>query len=287
MRFGVYLPTFGEYSDAGVLASLARDAETAGWHGVFVWDHLAMWWDRGEPVADTTAVLTAIALATDEVRFGALVTPLPRRRPWKFARETATLDRISNGRLVVGVGLGDGEHEFEELGEAAGLRLRAEMLDEGLAVVAGLWSGEPFSHPGPHYPIDEARFEPIPVQRPRIPVWVAVSWPHRGPVGRALRWDGAVVAMADPGPYNTPPEAYAEIRSAAPPGRVFDLVLVNGNPEWDLDRDGSEAARYEESGLTWWLEAVDPWRFSEDLSGGWPVGAMRERILAGPPRMGG
>lgn len=284
MRYGIYAPTFGEYADAGLLASLAADTEASGWDGFFIWDHMAMWWDRASPVTDTWVALAGIAAATSRIRIGALVTPIPRRRPWKLARETVSVDRLSGGRLVVGVGLGANEHEFEDLGETAGLRARAAMLDEGLEVLAGLWSGEPFSHQGLHYRVDGARFLPTPVQRPRIPIWVAVSWPHRRPLERALRWDGAIVAMSEPGPFSTPPEAFAAIRAEVPPDRPFDLVVANGNPEWDVAGDAAEVERYAAAGLTWWLEVVDPWRFTDDVDAAWPLEDMRARILAGPPR---
>lgn len=283
MQYGVYLPTFGEYADARRLASLAADAEMAGWDGVFTWDHMAMWWDRATPVADTTVALAAIALATSRVCFGALVTPIPRRRPWKLAREMATLDRLGGGRLILGAGLGASRFEFEDLGEAEGLRARGAILDEGLEVLAGLWSGEPFSYRGEYYRVEEARFLPKPVQRPRIPIWVAVSWPNPKPLQRALRWDGAIVAMANPGPFNTPVEVFAEIRDQAGE-RPFDLALANGNPEWDVQRDAEEVARYADAGLTWWLEDVGPWRFGAGEDPPWPLEAMRERVLVGPPR---
>jgi alkanesulfonate monooxygenase SsuD/methylene tetrahydromethanopterin reductase-like flavin-dependent oxidoreductase (luciferase family) len=283
MRYGVYLPTFGEYADPGRLASLAADAEEAGWDGVFTWDHMVMWWGRAAPVADTTVSLTAIALATSRVRLGALVTPIPRRRPWKLAREMVTLDRLSSGRLVFGAGLGANRFELEDLGEAEGLHARAAMLDEALEVLIGLWSGEPFSYEGEHYRV-EAQFLPTPMQQPRIPIWVAVSWPNPKPLQRALRWDGAIVAMAKPGPFNTPVEVFAEIRERAG-DRPFDLALANGNPEWDVEEDAEEVARYAEVGLTWWLEDIGPWRFGAGEDPPWPLEAMRERVLAGPPHL--
>ena len=283
MRYAPYVATFGEYADPAQLASLAADAEASGWDGFFVWDHVAMWWDPAVPVADPWVVLAAVAAATSHIRIGALVTPLARRRPWKVARETASLDRFAGGRLVLGVGLGDSLHEFECFGEAAPLAKRAEMLDEGLEVLAGLWSGQPYSHRGLHYRVEEACFLPTPLQRPRIPVWVAVSWPNPAPVRRALRWDGAIVTTADPGPCNTAPEAFASIRARAPGDRRFDLVLVTGRPDWDVERDAEEVATYAAVGVTWWLEDVDPWRFADYPAEPWPHERMRERILAGPP----
>lgn len=288
MNYAVYVPTFGEYADASVLASLAADAEGAGWEGFFIWDHLAMWWDRSAPVADTWVALTAIALATSRVRIGPLVTPLPRRRPHKLARETVSLDRLCGGRLVLGVGLGANEHEFEAFAETAGLAVRASMLDEGLQVLDGLWSGDDFGFHGEFYEVTGARFLPTPLQRPRIPIWVAGSWPKRAPFRRAAAWDGAICALAEPGDFNTPVEVVAAVRELAMRHRAddasFDLVIVNGNPAWDNDVDAAEVARYAAAGLTWWLEDISPWRFGGTAEPPWALGAMRERILAGPPR---
>ena len=134
-----------------------------------------------------------------------------------------------------------------------------------------------------------AQFLPVPLQRPRIPIWVAVSWPNPRPLERALRWDGAIVAMAAPGPFNTPMEVFAEISRVLEPrteSESFDLVVTNGNPEWDVTRDGDEVARYADAGLTWWLEDIGPWRFGGTEDPPWPLEAMRNRVLAGPPHTG-
>ena len=289
MRFAVYAPCFGPLADPAAVAALAVDAEAAGWDGFFVWDHLAMWWNRSEPVGDTSIALAAIAVATSRIRFGPLVTPLPRRRPHKVAREAVALDHLSGGRLILGVGLGSNRHEFEDLGEEEGLRARAGTLDEALEVLTGLWSGEPFEHRGSRYRVS-GQFLPRPVQRPRIPIWVAGSWPKRAPFRRAARFDGALAVLAEPGPFNTPPETVREIRDFVSgfrdPAAPFDIFVVNGNPQWDPDRDGAEVARYAGTGLTWWGEGIDPFRFGWEPGGTWPASAIRERILAGPPRFG-
>src|SRR5579884_2737980 len=151
MRFGLTLPNFGPYADARLLASLAREAEAAGWQGFFLWDHVLF---GDQPVVDPWVALTAIALATERLWLGPLVTPLPRRRPVKLARETVSLDHLSGGRLVLGVGLGDGPWEWEQLGEPASLRARAALLDEGLELLTRLWSGEPVRHHGAAYTVE-------------------------------------------------------------------------------------------------------------------------------------
>jgi alkanesulfonate monooxygenase SsuD/methylene tetrahydromethanopterin reductase-like flavin-dependent oxidoreductase (luciferase family) len=146
VKFGFSVPTWGGF-DERALGDLAREAETACWDGFFLWDHI-LWDPTGSGLADTTVALAVVALATERIRFGALVTPLPRRRPWKFARETMSLDRMSGGRLVVGVGLG-ADFEFEPLDEATPARLRAELLEEGLEVVTRFWSGQERIAQGP------------------------------------------------------------------------------------------------------------------------------------------
>ncbi|HSB02371.1 MAG TPA: LLM class flavin-dependent oxidoreductase, partial [Anaerolineales bacterium] len=182
MKYGLYLPNFGAFADARLLANLARDAEQAGWDGFFLWDHIARPWVT--QVVDTWVALSAIALNTTTIRFGPLVTPLPRRRPWKLARETASLDQLSAGRLILGIGtggIGGLVKEWENFGEELDLRTRAEMLDEGLDILTGLWSGKPFAYTGRHYQVKDTEFIPAPIQSPRVPIWVAGNWPHKAP----------------------------------------------------------------------------------------------------------
>ena len=136
MNYGIYLPPFGPYSDARVLADLARDAEQTGWDGFFLWDHIAPAPDWPKPMVDPWIALTAVALNTQTIQFGPMVTPLPRRRPWKYARETVSLDRLSGGRLIAGVGIGLGDQEWDRLDEETDIKTRGAMLDEGIASVA-------------------------------------------------------------------------------------------------------------------------------------------------------
>ncbi|MBN1966746.1 MAG: LLM class flavin-dependent oxidoreductase [Anaerolineae bacterium] len=294
MRYAVYLPNFGPFGDAQTLAWLARDAENAGWDGFFIWDHVAG--ERWPPdMADPWVALAAIALHTRRVRIGALVTPLPRRRPWKVARETVSVDRLSSGRLIFGAGTGDGPGEWDDLGEEADPAVRGAMLDEGLAVLDGLWSGEPFSYAGHHYRVRGAHFLPPPLQTPRIPVWVAGHWSDRAPLRRApfrraARWDGVF-----PGSWNPPPEdicaasefvrtcrAEAGIDAAQP----FDVAVAGMTAS---DRSEAQAALvpYAEAGVTWWLENISPSRTERgSWLGEWPIARLRARILAGPPEVG-
>src|SRR5919109_2878980 len=167
MRLGLYIPLFDELADPALAARLCAQAEEADWDGVFVWDHVR-WREPVVDVADTQITLAAITGATERIRLGPMVTPLARRRPVKVARETATLDRLSNGRLTLGVGLGSDEFgsEYSITGEELDERKRARMLDEALGILQAAWTGVPVRHRGEHYTIDAMRFLPRPIQRP-------------------------------------------------------------------------------------------------------------------------
>lgn len=190
MRFAVNIPNFGPYADPAAVAGLAGEAEAAGWDGFFVWDHIAI--APGMPVGDPFVILAAIAMRTERVTIGTMVTPIPRRRPWVLARQCTSLDQLSGGRFVLGVGIGfPPGPEFELFGEPSDAPERAAMLDEGLDILELMWSGEQGSYAGNHYTIDDWTFAPRPVQRQqRIPIWVAGTWPNRGPFRRAARFDG-------------------------------------------------------------------------------------------------
>ena len=171
MRYGFIIPR----GDPRAVAELALEAEEADWDGAFYWDGI----NAGEmETYDPWVVMAAMAMRTERVRIGAMLTPPARRRPWKLARETATLDHLSGGRLVLPVGLGavdDGG--FGKVGEPTDRRVRARLLDESLEILTGLWSGEPFSYEGEHYKLGEMTFLPRPVQSLRIPIWVVGAWP--------------------------------------------------------------------------------------------------------------
>ena len=188
MQYGLHVSSCGEYADARILAELAHQAESAGWDGFFIWDHMAM--SPPEPQVDPWVALAAIALATERIRIGTMVSPLARQQPWQVARATASLDRLSDGRMVLGVGLGDSSSEFEQFGLPEGSSSTRAVLDEALEIITGLWSGEPFNYHGTHYHIESSAFTPTPIQRPGIPIWVAGFWPRKGPFRRAARFDG-------------------------------------------------------------------------------------------------
>jgi alkanesulfonate monooxygenase SsuD/methylene tetrahydromethanopterin reductase-like flavin-dependent oxidoreductase (luciferase family) len=191
LRSALWLPLFDELADPRVVAHLAAEAEEAGWDGVYVWDHVN-WRAPVEQVTDPWITLAAMAMATETVRIGPMVTPLARRRPVKVSRETATLDQLSGGRLTLGVGLGSDRFgdEYSATGEESDDRVRAAMLDESLDVLAAAWSGDVVHHRGEHYTLDGIRFLPRPVQRPAIPVWAAGFPGKPKPMRRAARLDG-------------------------------------------------------------------------------------------------
>jgi alkanesulfonate monooxygenase SsuD/methylene tetrahydromethanopterin reductase-like flavin-dependent oxidoreductase (luciferase family) len=279
VQYGVFLPNFGPFGDANVLADLAVEAEQCGWDGFFIWDHILFEENPPQNVVDPWVALTAVAVRTERLRLGALMTPLARRRPWKVARETASVDHVSNGRLIFGAGLGFPPHaEFEVFGEDSDDRVRAKKLDEGLAVLDGLWSGRRFSFEGEHFRIEETRFLPTPVQRPRPPVWIAGWWPHKPPMRRAARWDG-VFPELEKGAVPSPDqlrEILAYVHAHRESSQPLDAVL-NGYSSGDSSAGAGVVEPYIEVGLTWWLERIDPDRL-------YTVAETRERIRSGPPR---
>jgi alkanesulfonate monooxygenase SsuD/methylene tetrahydromethanopterin reductase-like flavin-dependent oxidoreductase (luciferase family) len=275
----VHVPNLRQYGDPAVLVGLAVDAEAAGWDGFFVWDHILHRRLEPEAVVDPWVVLAACAARTQRIRLGTLITPVARRRPWKLARELATLDQLSGGRVVLGAGLGSPRHdEFEAFGEDGDDRRRAGRLDEGLSVLAGLLSGESFAHSGEYFAVDEMRFLPAPPGGRRVPIWIGGLWPNPRPFRRAARWDGVVPEKVG-GQLVTPDELRELVafvgRERAAAGRhgAFDFVTAGLT-------DGPDAAglattqAYAEAGATWWLERFHPDRGS--------IADARRRIMAGP-----
>jgi alkanesulfonate monooxygenase SsuD/methylene tetrahydromethanopterin reductase-like flavin-dependent oxidoreductase (luciferase family) len=284
MKYAIYLPTFDPFGSPQVIADLARDAEQAGWDGIFTWDDVA---GTEKNLADPWISLAAAAMTTRRVRLGALVTPLARRRPWKVARETASLDQLSGGRLVLGVGAGGGQEQFGNLGDEPDQRVRGAMLDESLAVITGLWSGEPFQYDGQYYHLKEAIFRPKPLQQPRIPVWVAGVWPHQRPLARMARWDGmfplfwGIPDLAEQQAHlrQMVSAVLAARRELSPGPGDFDVVVVGETPADHPAQAEAQIAGFAAAGATWWLESLAPER-----GGGpaWPFSQLRARVLAGP-----
>jgi alkanesulfonate monooxygenase SsuD/methylene tetrahydromethanopterin reductase-like flavin-dependent oxidoreductase (luciferase family) len=247
MRFGVII-TGGPVHEQ---VALARAAEEAGWDGVFTWDGIHLG-DEIE-VHDPWVLMAAFAMVTGRVCIGAIIMPLARRRPWRVAREAVTLDHLSNGRLVLPVGLGAlDDSGFGRVGEPTDRRTRAERLDETLEILTGLWSGDPFGYQGRHFRFEPMGFRPTPVQRPRIPIWVVGAWPSQRSMGRVLRYDGLLPNVLDNGsPGGPTPELIAQMRAWIAERRSlkgFEIVVEGTTPGDDVSAAAEKVRPWREAG---------------------------------------
>jgi alkanesulfonate monooxygenase SsuD/methylene tetrahydromethanopterin reductase-like flavin-dependent oxidoreductase (luciferase family) len=239
----LFIPQFGELAHPRLLAGLGERAERAGWDGLFVWDHI-QYRAPAALVLDPWVTLAAIGSATTRLRLGAMVTPLARRRPWVVARQLAALDLLTNGRMVLGVGLGldDSGQELSAFGEELDARTRAAMLDEALEIVHGLLSGETVRHRGRFYVADGATFLPTPVQSP-LPTWVAARWPNRAPLRRAVHNQGVfAINVGSPADAEQLSREVGLMRAGDGP---FDIVVAP-EPGWP-------AKEWADAGVTWLL----------------------------------
>lgn len=275
MNYGFVLP----YGDARTAAEMARAAEGAGWDAFFVW----------EPVwgVDAWVCLTAAAMVTERIRLGTMLTPISRMRPWKLASETATLDNLSGGRVILAVGLGAPETGFAAFGEETDRKKRAELLDEGLDILIGLWRGQPFSYEGTHYKVQPVDFMPPapPVQQPRIPIWVVGAWKRPKSLARALRYDGILPNPLTPEGNHRPltVDDVRDIRAYVAANRSeitpYDIVAEGKTPGDRPDEAAAQVREWAEAGATWWIEAM--WNTDEKE---YTLEEVRERIEQGPPR---
>jgi alkanesulfonate monooxygenase SsuD/methylene tetrahydromethanopterin reductase-like flavin-dependent oxidoreductase (luciferase family) len=272
MRYGTII-TGGPVHEQ---VALAQSAEKAGWDGVFTWDGIHVGDDV--EVGDPWVLMAAFAMATSRVRLGAMIMPLARRRPWKVAREAVTLDHLSNGRLVLPVGLGAVDDSgWGRVGEPTDRRTRAERLDETLEILTGLWSGKPFGYQGRHYRFEPMAFTPMPIQRPRIPIWVVGGWPSQRSMSRVLRYDGVLPYVLPGRGAGEGPEAVGEMRAWIGERRSlegFDIVVEGTTPAGDRSAAAEAVRPWREAGATWWIES--DWSSLD-------AGATRRRIEAGPP----
>lgn len=280
MKFGLSIINFASYGDPKRFVEIACEAEKAGWDGFFPWDHLQVFYPKPVlPFIDVWIGLAAVAVKTRKIRLGPMITPLPRRRPWKVARETVSLDHLSGGRLILGVGLGAPTHaDFEVFGEETDWKVRAEKLEESLTILKGLWSGEPFSHRGKHYQLEEMTFLPKPVQSPRIPIWGAGAWPRKGGFRRAARLDG-IIPMLWNSEEPVQPDQFrhilAYIRRYREDLTGFDVV---GSGEVvGTENDVEVLQSYADAGCTWWLDIISDRRGSYE--------EMCELVRQGPPNV--
>ncbi len=273
MKYGFIAST----GSAQQMVQLAVETERAGWDGFFAWDGISI---GAMEMYDPWTILAAAAVRTERVTLGAMVFPLSRRRPWKVAREAMTIDHLSGGRLVIPVGLGavdDGG--FSKVSpEATDRRQRAELLDETLAIMEQAWSGEQVDFQGKHYRVDGLRFEPRPVQRPRIPIWVVAAWPRPKSMARAARWDGIMPSLSDPsrqlGPTDlTEITGWLRDRDASTRDVIIEGVSPGDDPAWVDEQLRPLAA----AGATWWIESR--WEAPNDPA------TLLARVRQGPPRI--
>jgi alkanesulfonate monooxygenase SsuD/methylene tetrahydromethanopterin reductase-like flavin-dependent oxidoreductase (luciferase family) len=275
MRYGVII-TGGPIHDQ---VDLARAAEDAGWDGIFTWDGIHVGDDI--EVHDPWALMAAFAGVTRRVVLGAIVHPLPRRKPWEVARQATTVDRLSDGRLVLPVGLGAVEDAgVTGVGDPDDRRVRAERLDESLEILTGLWSGERFGFEGKHYAFAPMAFRPTPVQRPHVPIWVVGAWPRERSMRRVIRYDGLLPGVILPGgkhPTMTP-DHVREMREWIGKRRSLDgfEIVVEGKTGVRRAAAAAKVKPWHEAGATWWIES--DWA-------NWEIGPARRRIEAGPPRV--
>lgn len=258
MRYGFVVPL----ADADAIGDLAAVAETHGWDGLFVW----------EPVwgVDAWIALGLAAVRTSHLRLGTLLTPPSRRRPWELASQVATVDRLSEGRVTLSVGLGALESGFAAFGEETDRRTRAELVDECLDIVTGLWRGQPFSYSGKHYTVEPLDFPSITaiVQSPRVPIWCVGSVEHPKSMARALRWDGLLPQSH--GSSHPSLEQIREIREQVG-DRQYDIVIEG-------EGSAHSPAAWAAAGATWWIESM--WGAVGEVDA---VLAVHDRLVAGPP----
>lgn len=267
--------------DLRTIGDLTEEAEAAGWDGLFISDAMAI---SSKEIPDFDFFdpwvgLAVMATRSSRIRIGTMITPVPRRRPWKLARETLSIDHLSNGRLILGVGLGAAEDDggFFKVGEPTDIKVRAQILDEGLAVLTGLWTGKPFSFAGEHYQVNEMTMLPSPVQTPRIPIWVPGVWQRPKSMQRALNWDGIIPQKYKSMNRMTASEIRElkrfvdEHRQQTSP---FDIIAGGQTSGSNSKQAVKKVQPYIRAGATWWIESI--WTFSFD--------DLRTRIKQGPPR---
>jgi alkanesulfonate monooxygenase SsuD/methylene tetrahydromethanopterin reductase-like flavin-dependent oxidoreductase (luciferase family) len=273
MRYGIVMANLREYSDPRVAVQLAQAAEEAGWEAFFVWDHLGFVW--GQPSSDPWVVLAAVAASTTRLKLGTALTPLARRRPQVVANTLASLDLLSRGRVVFGAGLGGVAEEFTAFGDPDAAKERAARLDEGLTILDRLWSGVRVRHRGPHYAVEDVSLAPLPLQRPRVPIWIGGEGAPA--LRRAARWDGWLAPATNPdGTMAKSPERIAEMVAEIRRHRTTDApfeVAVDGYSE---SGDATLPRAYGAAGATWWLESIHGTRG--------PLDENMARIEAGPRR---
>ncbi|MCL5998966.1 MAG: LLM class flavin-dependent oxidoreductase, partial [Chloroflexi bacterium] len=277
LKFGFTLPF--SVRDARSVAGLACEAERAGWDGFFVGE--ALWH------MDAWVLLTAAAMCAGRIRLGTMLSPLPSMNPRKVASQTATLDNLSNGRVILSMGLGAvwmGYQAFPD--EVTDTKVRAEMLDEEIDILTLLYRGKPFDYDGRHYhlkltAVDAAHYPPPPVQQPRIPLWVVGVWPRMKSMQRVLRCDGVIPAKMNPaGQFvELQPEDVRQMKAYVDANRTlttpFDIAVEGKALGLERALTKDKLRPWIEAGATWWLESM--WDVPSD--------ELVTRLRQGPPRL--
>jgi len=275
MKFGLALP----YNEVRSVARWARLAEEAGWDGCFLGD--AIWCE------DPMIGLAAMATATSRIRLGTMIMPVPLRRPWKIASESVALDRLSNGRLILGIGAGAvwmGWHAFPD--EVTDTKARAAMLDETIDILTLLYQSKPFDYDGQHYhlkltELDEMHYPPKAVQQPRIPLWVPGLWPRQKSMQRVLKCDGLLVEKLDENgrPTTATPDDVREMKAFVEANRTlttsFDIVMNGSSKDLDTAQQKETLLAWQAAGVTWWIEGL--WDGTDET--------VVEVIRHGPPQL--
>lgn len=265
MRYGPSLPIFNELANPRLLAELAELAEESGWDGLFLWDHI-QYREPANSATDPWIAMAAMLTVTERIVTGPIVTPLARRRPQMMARQIVALDNLSNGRFIMGAGLGldRSGRELSAFGEELHDRTRAAMMDESLELLKKYLSGERFTHRGERYVADDVQFIPTPVKG-KVPIWMAARWPNQRPLRRAAKYDGVVIIDMDSPDQLT--EMVAQLKEYGA-GSDFEIVK-QGLP-------GEDSAPWIAAGATFWQPTFDPFTVDEAL--------VRSVIAEGPPK---
>lgn len=250
MKFGLDIANMGEnLSNPHNLILLAKEAEKSGWDGFFLWNTFLS--DDSHYISNPIVTISAIAAQTTKIKLGFLIIPLPFYKPWQIASEMVTLDHLSKGRMILGVGSGGNSKDFSSFNEADDLKIRGEKLDESLEIITGLWSGKPFSYSGKHYQIKNVQLQPACFQTPRVPIWVAGFWPNKKPFRRASKYDGVYPGSDD---NQLTPEVVQDILQYINTNRknseTFDSLIWVDLPE-EKSKIKEMVELYEKAGLTW------------------------------------
>lgn len=280
MKFAINIPNYSHFSNPDNIVSFAKEVEASGWDGLFIWDHLQLYpkYFRGMNFIDPYVAMTLIAYESSKLILGPYITPLSRRRPWQVYRQLVSIDHISKGRAMLGVGLGTpAEFDFAAFGDADVNKIRAELLDEGLEIIHLLSSGEEISYQGKHYQLSKVQLLPKPYNG-FIPIYIAGQWPNKPPFRRGARYNG-ILPISNNWPETLSPDEIATIseyitqfRDSTQPFEVFAGGTSVGKSR-DERRELIEA--YAKAGATWWCEDMDTWGFE--------FAELLDRVREGPP----